>query len=103
VPLALCRYDIGVEIPAATAVDDEVNATTFPEMTVAEIEIAGPVELEMRALDWLYTTWLPHSGYVPDHQPGFEAFHGEPYAHGHEHFELRIQLPVVEDTDRTRG
>ena len=73
-------------------------------MKVAEIDIAGPVELEMRALDWLYTTWLPRSGYVPDHQPGFEAWNGEPFAHGDAHFELRVQLPVVPAApDRARA
>ncbi len=65
-------------------------------MKIAEIEIAGTVDLEMRALDWIYRTWLPSSGYVPDHQPGFEAFNGEPFAHGPEHFELRIQIAIVD-------
>jgi AraC family transcriptional regulator len=95
VPLDLCRYDVGLEIPATATVDGDVNVTVFPAMKLAEIDIAGPIELEMRALDWLYRTWLPHSGYVPDHQPGFEAWNGEPFAHGHEHFELRVQLAVV--------
>jgi AraC family transcriptional regulator len=62
---------------------------------IAEIEIAGTVELELRALDWLYLTWLPSSGYAPAHQPAFEAFNGRPFAHGGEHFELRVQLPIV--------
>jgi hypothetical protein len=61
-----------------------------------EIDIAGPVELEMRALDWLFTTWLPRSEYVPDHQPMFEAWNGEPFAHGHEHFEVRVQIAVTD-------
>lgn len=95
VPLDRCRYDIGLELPATATVDRDMNVTEFPALTVAEIDIAGPVELELRALDWLYGTWLPRSDYVPDHQPGFEAFNGEPFAHGDEHFELRIQLPIV--------
>lgn len=95
VPLELCRYDVGLEIPATVAVDGDVSVTDFPAMKLAEIEMAGPIELEMRALDWLYTTWLPRSGYVPDHQPGFEAWNGEPFAHGYEHFDLRLQLAVV--------
>jgi hypothetical protein len=33
---------------------------------------------------------------LPDHQPMFEAWNGEPFAHGHEHFELRVQLAVVD-------
>lgn len=102
VALDQCRYDIGVELPAAAAADGEVSVTTFPAMTVAEVEIAGPIELEMRALDWLYTTWLPHSGRAPDHQPMFEAWHGEPFAHGAAHFELRLQLAVIEHRDAER-
>ena len=31
-----------------------------------------------------------------DHQPMFEAWNGEPFAHGLEHFELRVQLAVVD-------
>lgn len=95
VPLEQCRYDVGVEIPAGVRVEGEVGATEFAAMTLAEVAIAGPIELEMRAIEWLYKTWLPASGYVPDHQPGFEAWQGEPFAHGREHFELRVQVPVV--------
>jgi AraC family transcriptional regulator len=96
VPLELCRYDIGLEIPASVDVDGEVSATTFPAMKLAEVDIAGAVDLELRALDWLYGTWLPTSGWAPDHQPGFEAFNGLPFAHGTTHFELRVQIAVVD-------
>ena len=96
VPLDKCRYDIGVEVPASTRGDGEVSVTDFPAFQIAEVEIAGPVDLELRALDWLFRTWLPTSGYAPAHQPMFEAFNGRPFAHGMEHFELRIQLPIVD-------
>lgn len=96
VPLEHCRYDVGLEVPAGTAVDGEWSVAEFAPMTLAQIDIAGPVELELRALDWLFGTWLPQSGYVPDHQPCFEAWKGEPFAHGTEHFELAVQLPVVD-------
>jgi AraC family transcriptional regulator len=42
----------------------------------------------------LYGTWLPGSGYVPDDQPGFEAWIGRPFAHGTEYFEIDAQLPI---------
>jgi AraC family transcriptional regulator len=54
----------------------------------------GGIALELRALQWLYGTWLPRSVYVPDDQPGFEAWMGRPFAHGTEHFELYAQLPI---------
>lgn len=93
VALEDCRYD------AAVVVDDvepagEVCRYDFPAMSVAEVTIKGGVDLEQRALDWLYGTWLPASGYEPDDQPSFEAFHGLPFAHGFEHFELDVHLPV---------
>lgn len=89
-----CRYDVGV-VAAGIAPAGEVGVIAFPAMRVAELEIRGPIDPEMRALDWLYGTWLPASGYVPTDQPCFEAWLGLPFAHGLEHFELRLQLPVA--------
>ena len=98
VALEQIRYDIGVEVPGTTVADGEVSITTLPSCLMAEIEIAGTVELELRALDWLFREWLPASGYAPAHQPMFEAFNGRPFAHGGEHFELRVQLAVVDES-----
>jgi AraC family transcriptional regulator len=95
VPLDKCRYDVGVEVPGTVLADGEISINTFPPSLIAEIDIKGGIDLELRALHWLYLTWLPTSGYAPAHQPGFEAFNGRPFAHGIEHFELRVQLPVV--------
>jgi len=94
VPLADCRYDVAVEVPAGTRASGEVGRTTFPAMTIAEVDVAGPIDLEQRALDWLYGTWLPRSGREPLDAPCFEAWRGRPFAHGHEHFELSVQLPL---------
>jgi AraC family transcriptional regulator len=56
--------------------------------------VRGSIELEQRALDWLFGSWLPRSGYLPADQPCFEAWIGRPFGHGYEHFELCVQLPV---------
>jgi len=96
VALDKIRYDVGLEVPKATLADGEVSMTTFPPFAVAEVNIVGTIELELRALDWFYLTWLPSSGYAPAHQPMFEAWNGRPFAHGMEHFELRAQLAVVD-------
>ncbi len=93
VALADCRYDValvvGDVVPAG-----EIGRFDFPPMRVAEVAVSGDIALEARAIDWLYKTWLPTSGYVPDDQPAFEAWAGRPFAHGNEHFELACQLPV---------
>ncbi len=97
VALKDCRYDVAVELPDPDAVefDGEVGRFDFPPMLVAQIEMRGPIEMEMRALDWIYRTWLPTSPYVPADLPGFEVWMGRPFAHGVEHFELYLQIPVV--------
>jgi AraC family transcriptional regulator len=66
----------------------------FSEMRVAEVVVRGDLALEARAIDWLYKSWLPKSGYVPDDQPAFEAWIGKPFAHGNEYFEIAVQLAV---------
>jgi AraC family transcriptional regulator len=93
VALPDCRYDVGLEI-GDTLTEGEIGSFQFPSMLVAEIELRGSIELEMRALDWIWKTWLPNSGYQPTEQPSFEAWLGRPFAHGFEHFELKLQLPV---------
>ncbi len=93
VALVDCQYHVAVEAEEFTA-KGEIGKFRFPPMAVAEVELRGGIDLELRALQWLFGTWLPRSGYVPDDHPCFEAWIGRPFAHGFERFELRAQLPV---------
>ncbi len=95
VPLDKCRYDVGVEVPEGTTVFGKGGIQVFPAMRVAQVDVDGPIDVEQRALDWLYGTWLPTSPWSPDHQPCFEAWHGLPFAHGMTRFDLSVQLPIV--------
>ncbi len=88
-----CRYYVAVEAERFTP-KGAVARYHFPPMTVAEVEIRGGIDLELRALQWLYGSWLPRSRYVPDDQPCFEAWSGRPFAHGTDYFELLVQLPI---------
>ena len=97
VALEDCRYDVAVVVDESRISfrpEGEIGRFEFPAMTVADVPIAGDIQLEQRCIDWLFGTWLPRSGYVPDEQPAFEAWNGRPFAHGYEHFELSCQLPV---------
>jgi AraC family transcriptional regulator len=89
-----CQYYVAVEAERFVP-RGEIGRFTFPPMIVAQVDIRGGIDLELRALQWLYGTWLPRSGYVPDDQPGFEAWIGRPFAHGTEYFELYAQLPIT--------
>jgi AraC family transcriptional regulator len=93
VALADCRYDVALVVDGPVP-EGGIGCFRFPALRVAEVIIRGDIHLEVRALDWLYKTWLPHSGYVPDDQPCFEAWIGRPFAQGDQHFELACQLPV---------
>jgi len=93
VPLRKCRYDVAV-VADAFIPDGEIGQYTFPAMQVAEVMVRGDLALETRAIDWLYNTWLPQSGLLPDDQPAFEAWVGRPFAHGDTYFEIAVQLPV---------
>ena len=88
-----CQYHVAVEAERFVP-RGEIGRFSFPPMIVAQVEVRGGIDLELRALQWLYGTWLPRSGYVPDDQPGFEAWIGRPFAHGTEYFELYAQLPI---------
>ena len=93
-PLERCVYHVAVEAPGPFAPKGEIGRFRFPPMVVAQVELRGGVDLELRALQWLFGVWLPKSGYLPADQPCFGAFIGRPFAHGMEHFELQVQLPV---------
>jgi AraC family transcriptional regulator len=97
VALEDCRYDVAVVVDDRRfdfQPDGEIGRFQFPSMRVADVAIRGDIQLEQRAIDWLFGTWLPRSGFVPDDQPAFEAWNGRPFAHGLEHFEISCQLPV---------
>jgi len=94
VALEDCRYDAAVVVEPTFQPEGEIGRFDFPPMRVAEVVVKGDLSLEARAIDWMYRTWLPRSGHVPDDQPAFEAWIGRPYAHGDEYFEIACQLPV---------
>ena len=95
-PTKDCRYDVAVEVPAGfSPPDEDVGVLRFDQTILASIDIRGGLDVEQRALDWLFEGWLPSSGYMPDHQPTFEAWAGVPFEHGTDHFELAVQLPVT--------
>ena len=97
VALEHCRYDVAVVVDDSKVEfrpEGEVGRFEFPPMLVADVPMRGDIQMEQRAIDWMYGTWLPRSGYVPDDQPAFEAWNGLPFEHGYEHFEISCQLPV---------
>ena len=88
-----CQYHVAVEAERF-APSGEIGRFHFPPMTVAQVEVRGGIDLELRAFQFLYGVWLPKSGYIPADYPCFESWIGRPFAHGTDRFELHAQLPV---------
>ncbi len=53
--MADCRYDIGLEVKDMQP-EGEIGRFEFPAMRVAEVDIRGGIDLEMRAIDWMFKT-----------------------------------------------
>ena len=94
VPLDACRYDVAVVVPPEVRVDEGTTETTLPATLAASVAIAGDVELELRAIDWLYRSWLPLSGYSPG-LPMMEAWDGDPAVGADGLYRLRVTLPLT--------
>lgn len=100
-PLKDCCYHAAVVVEPFKP-RGEVGMYRFPPMVVAQVEIRGGIDLELRALQWLKGSWLPRSGYVPDDFPLFESWIGRPFAHGTEHFTLHALMPIRRDYPRPK-
>ena len=95
VALKDCRYDVAVKVArSAVKPGGEIGRFDFPALLVAQEEVRYGIDLELRALDWLYGSWLPGSGHVPADWPCFEAWLGRPVAQRQLHVELDIWLPI---------
>lgn len=46
------------------------------------------------AWDWVFGTWLPESGYLPDDRPCFEMYLNDPNTHPEGKAILDICIPV---------
>ena len=68
-------------------------------MTVAEVDIAGSVDLELRALDWLYTHLAAPQRLRARPPAGLRGLGTASRSRmATTHFELRVQLAVVDAT-----
>ena len=68
------RTSVSVTVPADTEVSGEIGKMTIPsgKCAIARFELSASEYEE--AWNWVYGTWLPASGYVPDDRPCFEMY-----------------------------
>lgn len=82
-----------VEVPADTAVPEEMETFVLPGGLYAVFLYKGASSAFAPTFQYIFHTWLPASGYVIDHRPHFEVL-GAGYKNDHPDSEEEIWIPV---------
>ena len=94
-PLKLCRFDWCLTVPADWQAEGDVSIQTFPACEVVVIRCLGDVMQEVKALQYLFRYWFPHSRYQPANLPGMEIYRRQPIELGWETFDIDCAVPIV--------
>ena len=68
------RVSVCLTVPQDTAVDGEIGKMTIPQGKYAMARFELTPEEYGQAWDWVYSQWLPQSGYEPDDRLCFELY-----------------------------
>jgi AraC family transcriptional regulator len=93
-PLARCRFDWSVAIPAHWRGEPGIRVHAFPACTVASVHVQGDITLLDQAWQYLWLYWLPRSPYQPAHLPAMEIYHRQPLVLGWETYDMDCAIPV---------
>ena len=94
-PLALCRYDICMTVPEDWQGEGEISVRVFPACHIAYIHTAGDIYLINRAWQYLYSTWLPRSRFLPDNLPAMEIYYKQPAELGWKLYDIDCAVPII--------
>lgn len=88
------RTSVCITVPEDTEVDGGIGKMTIPagKYALARFELT-PSDYQ-QAWDWVYGTWLPQSGFVPDDRPCFELYPPESMTHPEGKTVVDICVPV---------
>ncbi|MDP2274420.1 MAG: AraC family transcriptional regulator [Archangium sp.] len=90
----LCRYQLGLEVPASARGAGRVHTRTVRASLRAELEVQGGPEDIDRGWTRLFAEWLPGSGCELEDAPGEERFAARPNFESPTPFEVLLSLPV---------
>jgi AraC family transcriptional regulator len=88
------RTSVCITVPEDTGVGGEIGKMTIPagKYALARFELTSSDYQE--AWDWVYGTWLPQSGFVPDDRLCFELYPPESITHPESKISVDICVPV---------
>jgi AraC family transcriptional regulator len=82
-----------VEVGDFADIPDTMETFTLPGGLYAVFLHKGAASTGPETFGYIFGTWLPASGYLPDHRPHFELL-GEKYKNDHPDSEEEIWIPV---------
>jgi AraC family transcriptional regulator len=88
------RYDAGVIVGRDFKPDRAVNVTDLPGGKYAIARFQGSAAVITDAWAWLYTAWLPGSGYQPEDRPRLELRRDHNLQLPADHLHCELCLPI---------
>ena len=89
------RTSVCISVPEDTEVDGEVGKMQIEggQYAIASFELHGPKDYA-KAWNYVFSEWLPTSGYAPDDKPPFEKYLNNPEEHPEKIHLVNICIPV---------
>ncbi len=89
------RLSICISVPESTEVDSEIGKMNIAggKYAVASYVLSDSAEYQ-KAWNYIYSNWLPTSGYQPDDKPCFELYLNNPEEHPEHKHIVDIHVPV---------
>lgn len=88
------RLSVCITVPEETEVDGEIGKMVIPAGKYAMAKFELKADEYEGAWNWVYGSWLPKSGYVPDKRPAFELYPFDGEAKPKEKNRVDICIPV---------
>lgn len=86
------RISVCVTVPEKTEVSGEIGKMTIPKGTYAMARFVLRSDEFSAAWQWVYSTWLPSSGYQSGDNPCFELYPGDPKEDGSMEVDICISV-----------
>lgn len=88
------RLSVCLTVPAETEVAGEIGKMEIAEGKYAFCRFTLGVTDFQQAWDWVYSQWLPSSGWQADDRPSFELYHKSEGQDADMKFDVEICIPI---------
>jgi len=94
-PINKCRYDASIEIDNKVQVNEPFDVIDLPEGKYAVIYVKGSPDDITHAQRYLFSCWLPDSGFEPDNLPLLERYLNDVRVDNFLESEIMIKLKAL--------